>query len=234
VFLTDPAERRDFIDSLSEYDLVVVDTLMANSTGDISNAGVMGEFVAAANLIRRKTGGAVLVLHHAGKDSTRGMIGSMRLDAALDVVARLALRPGGVRFVVERMRDGKPDLALALALRDVGVSAAMVADTDAPDAENTADSLLAAIYQANGACTAAALAKGLGYKSNGGIAYATGKLRKAGYLKKGGFDLTPAGLTYCRQHFGSAGRLVSVRDIVRTFFADDIADDVADAKEKTP
>lgn len=65
--------------------VVVVDTLSrALAGGDESSSVDMTAFVRNVDTIREKTGSHVMVVHHAGKDVSRGMRGHSSLMAAID------------------------------------------------------------------------------------------------------------------------------------------------------
>ena len=68
-----------------EPSLIVVDTLArAYAGGEENSAAEMGQFVAVIGAIMEQLGCGVLVIHHAGKDESRGMRGSSALLGAVD------------------------------------------------------------------------------------------------------------------------------------------------------
>ena len=68
--------------------LIVIDTLARAMAGDDENSAQdMGAFIEQrAAEISRRTGAAVLIVHHCGKDASRGMRGSYALKGAADCV----------------------------------------------------------------------------------------------------------------------------------------------------
>lgn len=65
--------------------LVMLDTLNRASEGADENSSVdMGKLIAAAKRLQSLTGGLVLLVHHTGKDATKGLRGHSSLYAALD------------------------------------------------------------------------------------------------------------------------------------------------------
>jgi hypothetical protein len=65
--------------------LVVIDTLARATPGmDENDAQGMGMFIANMDFIRTQTGAHVAVVHHFGKDKTKGGRGSSAMPAALD------------------------------------------------------------------------------------------------------------------------------------------------------
>ena len=65
--------------------LVILDTLNRAAPGADENSSVdMGNLIAAAKRLQSLTGGLVLLVHHTGKDTTKGLRGHSSLYAALD------------------------------------------------------------------------------------------------------------------------------------------------------
>jgi len=68
-----------------EPSLIVVDTLArAYAGGEENSAAEMGQFVAVVGALMDELACGVLVIHHAGKDESRGMRGSSALLGAVD------------------------------------------------------------------------------------------------------------------------------------------------------
>lgn len=65
--------------------LVILDTLNRAAPGADENSSVdMGNLIAAAKQLQTLVGGLVLLVHHTGKDTTKGLRGHSSLYAALD------------------------------------------------------------------------------------------------------------------------------------------------------
>ena len=65
--------------------LVILDTLNRAAPGADENSSLdMGNIIAAAKRLQNLTGGLVLLVHHTGKDATKGLRGHSSLYAALD------------------------------------------------------------------------------------------------------------------------------------------------------
>lgn len=65
--------------------LVIIDTLNRAAPGADENSSVdMGNLIAAAKELQTLVGGLVLLVHHTGKDTTKGLRGHSSLYAALD------------------------------------------------------------------------------------------------------------------------------------------------------
>lgn len=73
-----------------KFDLVIIDTLLRNMSGDVLDASDAQKFIAACDRIRQKMEAAVVVVHHEGKDATRGSLGSTVIEAAVDGAARFS------------------------------------------------------------------------------------------------------------------------------------------------
>ncbi len=87
--------------------VVIVDTLNRVMPGGDENASEdMGLVIAAAKLIEREFGCAVVFIHHSGKDESKGSRGHSSLKAATDAEVSVK-RDGDVRTVTaEKVRDG--------------------------------------------------------------------------------------------------------------------------------
>ena len=95
VCLADPAQDGADIYKLMEsldyslkgrdIKLIVVDTLARSFIGRDENSSIdMGIFINNIDILRQYYGCTVLVIHHSGKDSSRGMRGSSALRGAID------------------------------------------------------------------------------------------------------------------------------------------------------
>lgn len=87
--------------------LVVVDTLNRAAPGvDENSSQDMGRIIEAAADLQRRIGGLVLLVHHAGKDQTKGMRGHSSLHAALDAAIEVR-RDGDAReWRIAKSKDG--------------------------------------------------------------------------------------------------------------------------------
>lgn len=65
--------------------LIVVDTLARSmGVGDENSTKDMNQFIASCDLLRKATGAHVMIVHHTGKDQSRGARGASSLYAATD------------------------------------------------------------------------------------------------------------------------------------------------------
>lgn len=101
------------------HDLVVIDTLARCMSGDENSQKDMNEFVAGCDRIREATGATVVVVHHEGKDRSKGARGSTVLRGALDTSIRLRQNANGIIASVEDQRDGTPGNPITLELATI-------------------------------------------------------------------------------------------------------------------
>ncbi len=86
--------------------IIVVDTLArAMGAGDENTAKDMGQFVASVTALQRQTGAHVLVIHHSGKDASKGARGSGSLRAATDTEIELARNGAAIVATAKKQRD---------------------------------------------------------------------------------------------------------------------------------
>lgn len=114
---------------LGPLDLVVLDTWAQVTPGGNENAGEdMGKALAHCKGISRATGAMVLLVHHAGKDTSKGARGWSGLRAAADAEIEV-LRVGAARVVqVRKQKDGDDQGQWAFDLEEVPL--ALDADGD--------------------------------------------------------------------------------------------------------
>lgn len=112
-------------DERGPFRLIVVDTLARVMDGADENSGAdIARLVASLSAIARDTGAHIMVIHHTGKDSERGMRGHSSLLGAIDTEIRVTKDrddPGGKRIVAEalKQRDMAPAPAFAYRLAPV-------------------------------------------------------------------------------------------------------------------
>lgn len=104
--------------AIDDLALVIIDTAARTMPGGKEDAEDIGAFVAACDRIRAETSAAVLVVHHVGKDASRGARGSSVLPAACDTVIEVT-RDASTKVAtaeVTKQRDGETGAALAFSL----------------------------------------------------------------------------------------------------------------------
>jgi putative DNA primase/helicase len=86
---------------------VVIDTLNRAAVGADENAsGDMGRVIESAKQLQQRLGGLVLLVHHSGKDHTKGLRGHSSLYAALDAVIEVTRTSEQRSWKVEKLKDG--------------------------------------------------------------------------------------------------------------------------------
>jgi hypothetical protein len=92
-----------------EVALVVVDTLAATSPGANENSSEdMGQVLGHCREINRATGALVILVHHSGKDETKGARGWSGLRAAADVEVEITRGDGANRKArITKLKDGE-------------------------------------------------------------------------------------------------------------------------------
>ncbi len=119
--LLDSKDVADLIAAIRDREatqgLVIIDTLNRAAPGLDENSSVdMGKAISAAKTIQQAIGGLVLLVHHTGKDSTKGMRGHSSLYAALDAAIEVR-RSGDLReWSVAKSKDGADGMAHAFRL----------------------------------------------------------------------------------------------------------------------
>jgi len=87
--------------------VVVLDTLNRATPGaDENSSQDMGRAVAASKALQARLGGLVILVHHTGKDATRGMRGHSSLFAALDAVVEVSRDGDNRAWRVSKSKDG--------------------------------------------------------------------------------------------------------------------------------
>lgn len=86
--------------------LLIVDTVARAIAGGDENSGLdMGRLIASCDQIRLATGCTVMLIHHSGKDSTKGARGHSSLRAAVDTEIEVASTTNPRTATVRKQRD---------------------------------------------------------------------------------------------------------------------------------
>lgn len=102
--------------------VVVVDTLAQVMPGANENAGEdMGKVVSHCRAIRRATGALVMLIHHSGKDATRGARGWSGLRAAADAEIEIVRADQDRVATVTKLKDGEDGAEFGFKLHQVPV-----------------------------------------------------------------------------------------------------------------
>jgi hypothetical protein len=100
--------------------LIVIDTVSRALAGaDENSQEAMSEFVAACDGIKAHAGGALIGVHHSGKDKEKGMRGSTVLLGACDAAIRIEKADDRVTIKTEKQKDAEEAEPMAMEMRKV-------------------------------------------------------------------------------------------------------------------
>jgi archaellum biogenesis ATPase FlaH len=121
--LLEVAQITDLIKEIKQrepYDLIVMDTFAQVMPGANENSGEdVGKALAECKRIHRHTGAMVLLVHHSGKDASKGARGWSGLRAAADVELEV-LRSDELRSIsVTKLKDGQDGANIGFKLHTV-------------------------------------------------------------------------------------------------------------------
>jgi len=87
--------------------VIVIDTLAQSAPGSDENSSAhMGTIISNAQLLQRMTNGLVILIHHTGKDTSRGARGHSSLFAALDAAVEVKRTQSGLEWHSTKVKDG--------------------------------------------------------------------------------------------------------------------------------
>lgn len=124
----DPKAKDDVIEAVRvmQAGILVIDTLNRAMTGGSENDPKdMSQFIANLDAIRLATGAHILVVHHSGKDVTRGLRGHSALEGAVDVSVEVAKDPDS-KLRTATVRKAKDDsdgdkFSFTLDVKELGI-----------------------------------------------------------------------------------------------------------------
>jgi hypothetical protein len=100
--------------------VICIDTLNRASAGsDENDSKDMGRIIEAAKHLQQQVGGLVLLVHHTGKDASKGLRGHSSLHAALDAAIEVSKADGQGRWSIAKSKDGRDDKAGSFRLDEV-------------------------------------------------------------------------------------------------------------------
>lgn len=102
-----------------EEPIICIDTLNQATPGMDENSSEMGDAIQAMKRIQRQTGGIVMIVHHTGKDESKGMRGHSSLLAALDFSLVVTRTEDSRSWKSDKMKDGADDKEFFFGLRTV-------------------------------------------------------------------------------------------------------------------
>lgn len=145
----DVAELADRIRKNGGADVIFIDTLAcAMAGGDENSSRDMGLAIAGAKELQRATGGLVVLIHHTGKDASRGLRGHSSLNAALDACVEVKRHEDYRSWKLVKSRDSEDGVQGAFLLEPVEVridskgrpvNSIVVVPTDLPEEPDRAN-----------------------------------------------------------------------------------------------
>ena len=106
--LTEPQDVADLAAVVPAGAVVFLDTLnRAAPTADENSSKDMGEILSAAKLLQSLINGLVVLVHHTGKDATKGLRGHGSLFAALDAAVEVSRDGDRREWKVAKSKDGQ-------------------------------------------------------------------------------------------------------------------------------
>lgn len=118
----DPQSLARLINSCGDASLIIIDTLNKAAPGaDENSSSDMGRILAGASVLQAETGALVMLVHHPGKDVSRGLRGHSSLYAAMDAVIEVG-RDGKRRWwKVSKSKDGVDGISHAFDLEIIEI-----------------------------------------------------------------------------------------------------------------
>lgn len=119
-----PDDRASIIDAVSRVGwtngVVCIDTLAASAPGMDENASTdMGKVIAALKEIQDALGGCVMVVHHTGKDQSKGLRGWSGLTGAVDGAIEVSGTRGSRQWRITKAKDGEDGMVARFELEAV-------------------------------------------------------------------------------------------------------------------
>lgn len=114
----------DAILAASGASIIVIDTLAQATPGANENAGEdMGKVLARCKRLHGATGAVVVLIHHSGKDATRGARGWSGIRAAVDAEIEITRLADARTARVSKQKDGDDGAAFAFRLLSIELGA---------------------------------------------------------------------------------------------------------------
>lgn len=118
----DVAELADRIRKNGGADVIIIDTLAcAMAGGDENSSRDMGLTISGAKALQSAIGGLVILVHHTGKDASRGLRGHSSLNAALDACVEVKRHDDYRSWKLVKSRDSEDGVQGAFLLEPVEV-----------------------------------------------------------------------------------------------------------------
>jgi hypothetical protein len=118
--LAEPEQVEELGAILPPGGVVIIDTLNRAAPGmDENSSQDMGRILAGMKRLQEITGGLVIVVHHTGKDASKGLRGHSSLKAALDGAIEVERSAVGRSWSAAKVKDGEDDKQVAFQLHRV-------------------------------------------------------------------------------------------------------------------
>lgn len=121
--LMDVAQVTDLIKEICErepYDLIVMDTFAQVTAGANENSGEdVGVALSQCKRLAQRSGAMVLLVHHSGKDASKGSRGHSSIKAACDVELEVKRNAETRSITTTKMKDGREGLSYIFNLHTV-------------------------------------------------------------------------------------------------------------------
>ncbi len=120
------SEARIFAEAINQEGLnegvIVIDTLAQSAPGmDENSSADMGRIISNAQLLQRETNGLVVLIHHTGKDASRGARGHSSLFASLDAAIEVKRPERGREWHRAKVKDGEDGVTTPFRLEQVAL-----------------------------------------------------------------------------------------------------------------
>lgn len=127
--LREKADRDTLVATLTENGwaggVLCIDTLAHASAGLDENSSAMAEMISIFRELQLRLGGVILLIHHSGKDASRGMRGWSGLHAAMDFVIECQRDKENAaltaEFVLTKVKDGTSGVRTKFLLQAVQI-----------------------------------------------------------------------------------------------------------------
>ena len=125
--------------------LIVVDTLARNFAGDENGTKDMNQFIRCMDAIRLAWKATILIVHHTGKDTSRGARGSSVLKAAIDTEFSASMDENKIICLqAHKMKEAELPRPMAFKLQGVQL---LIVDEDGKDIWSCAPHLVGDDYK---------------------------------------------------------------------------------------
>ncbi|OMO34620.1 hypothetical protein BH582_00540 [Vibrio sp. 10N.222.47.A9] len=133
IFLTSHADKSALISMITsiekennvKFTLIILDTLARNFSGDENTQKDMGEFINECDSLKSEIGCSVLLIHHTGKDTSKGGRGSSSLRAACDYEFQIQRihNTHSANFICTKQKDAEehPPVEICLETINLGI-----------------------------------------------------------------------------------------------------------------